>query len=116
VMTPPTPQDERTTTQRRADAMGELARRLLEQGGLPVVQGQRPQLGVRRTKMEDTFHVRKIAAETPNADSIPARVPAPQAFCGMSCKALDAYEWLCIILSFTCCIFRFITNTVRSPT
>jgi len=43
---PPTPEDYRTPTQRRADALVELARRQLDHGDLPEVGGQRPHLAV----------------------------------------------------------------------
>jgi hypothetical protein len=42
----PLPGDERSAPQRRADALGELARRQLEGGGLPEVGGQKPHLTV----------------------------------------------------------------------
>jgi uncharacterized protein DUF222 len=46
VMTPPAEGDERSSAQRRADALAELARRQLAAGELPTVGGQRPQVGV----------------------------------------------------------------------
>lgn len=46
IMTPPVDGDERTPTQRRADALAELARRHLIAGTLPTVGGVRPQIGV----------------------------------------------------------------------
>jgi hypothetical protein len=46
VMTPPGEGDTRTAGQRRADALVELARRLLTTGTLPSVGGVRPQVGV----------------------------------------------------------------------
>ncbi len=46
LMKPPRADDLRTATQRRADALIELARRNLVAGGLPTVGGQRPQLGI----------------------------------------------------------------------
>jgi len=44
LMGPPARDDERTTAQRRADALRELARRQLDGGELPQVGGQRPHL------------------------------------------------------------------------
>jgi uncharacterized protein DUF222 len=46
VMAPPAEGDERSSAQRRADALAELARRPLAAGELPTVGGQRPQVGV----------------------------------------------------------------------
>lgn len=46
VMTPPAPDDTRTTGERRADAITELARRALDSDTLPTVAGQRPHLVV----------------------------------------------------------------------
>src|SRR6266508_3683738 len=43
---PAGPDDERTAAQRRADALGELARQALQTGRLPQEGGQRPQLTV----------------------------------------------------------------------
>jgi hypothetical protein len=43
---PPTPDDKRTPTQRRADSMVELARQKLNSGNLPEVGGQKPHLAV----------------------------------------------------------------------
>ena len=43
---PPTAEDYRTPTQRRADALVELARQQLDSGTLPEVGGQRPHLAV----------------------------------------------------------------------
>ena len=45
-MTRPRPGDERLPSQRRADALVELARRQLDGGGLPASGGQRPHLSV----------------------------------------------------------------------
>ena len=40
------PNDDRTATQRRADALVELARRQLQNGNLPTVAGERPRLSI----------------------------------------------------------------------
>jgi hypothetical protein len=40
------PDDDRTPRQRRADALGELARRVLDGGGLPTAGGERPHVHV----------------------------------------------------------------------
>jgi len=44
LMTPPGPDDERTASQRRADALVEMATRQLDGGELPCVGGQKPHL------------------------------------------------------------------------
>jgi hypothetical protein len=46
LMRPPAPGDERTSAQRRADALIELARGAIAGGGLPTVGGVRPHLGI----------------------------------------------------------------------
>lgn len=46
LMPPPVDRDERTTSQRRADALGDLARSFLEGSESPVVGGERPHLNV----------------------------------------------------------------------
>jgi len=46
LMPPPSDHDERTTTQRRADALGDLARAFLEGTETPIVGGERPQFTV----------------------------------------------------------------------
>jgi hypothetical protein len=46
LMPPPADNDERTTTQRRADALGDLARSFLEGSETPLVGGERPHLNV----------------------------------------------------------------------
>jgi hypothetical protein len=46
LMPPPAVGDERTTTQRRADALGDLARSFLEGSEPPVVGGERPHINV----------------------------------------------------------------------
>lgn len=46
LMPPPSDHDERTTTQRRADALGDLARAFLEGAQTPIVGGERPQLNI----------------------------------------------------------------------
>jgi hypothetical protein len=46
LMPPPTESDARTTSQRRADALGDLARSFLEGSESPVVGGERPHLSV----------------------------------------------------------------------
>jgi hypothetical protein len=46
LMTPPAADDERVASERRADAMTEMARRQLDLGGLPKVGGQKPHLMV----------------------------------------------------------------------
>lgn len=46
LMGPPADDDDRTATQRRADALVELARHQLDGGGLPEVAGQKPHLVV----------------------------------------------------------------------
>ena len=46
LMTPPGPGEDRTTPQRRADALIDLARRALDSGTLPVLGGRRPHLSV----------------------------------------------------------------------
>ncbi len=46
LMGPPAEDDNRTATQRRADALVELARQQLDAGGLPEVAGQKPHLVV----------------------------------------------------------------------
>jgi hypothetical protein len=46
LMKPPAPDDHRTTGQRRADALADLARGALAHGHLPTVGGMRPQVGI----------------------------------------------------------------------
>jgi hypothetical protein len=46
LMPPPADNDERTTTQRRADALGDLARSYLDGSGAPLVGGERPHINV----------------------------------------------------------------------
>jgi hypothetical protein len=46
LMPPPTKSDSRTTSQRRADALGDLARSFLEGSELPIVGGERPHINV----------------------------------------------------------------------
>ena len=46
LMPPPAANDERTTTQRRADALGDLAHSYLEGSETPLVGGERPHLNV----------------------------------------------------------------------
>jgi hypothetical protein len=46
LMPPPADGDERTTSQRRADALGDLARSFLEGSQSPIVGGERPHLNV----------------------------------------------------------------------
>jgi len=46
LMPPPADNDERTTTQRRADALGDLARSYLEGSETPLVGGERPHMNV----------------------------------------------------------------------
>lgn len=46
LMPPPAESDGRTTSQRRADALGDLARSFLDGAGSPVVGGERPHLNV----------------------------------------------------------------------
>jgi hypothetical protein len=41
-----TPEDDRTPTQRRADALGEICRQWLDRGGRPEVAGERPHVSV----------------------------------------------------------------------
>ncbi|HSK07484.1 MAG TPA: DUF222 domain-containing protein [Acidimicrobiia bacterium] len=45
-MPPPADNDERTTTQRRADALGDLARSYLDGSETPIVGGERPHINV----------------------------------------------------------------------
>jgi hypothetical protein len=45
-MPPPADEDDRTTSQRRADALGDLARSFLDGSESPVVGGERPHLSV----------------------------------------------------------------------
>jgi hypothetical protein len=46
LMRPPAPDDDRTPTQRRADALVDLARGALARGTLPTAGGRRPQIGI----------------------------------------------------------------------
>ncbi|MGH8947982.1 MAG: DUF222 domain-containing protein, partial [Acidimicrobiia bacterium] len=46
LMPPPADSDDRTTSQRRADALGDLARSFLEGSEAPIVGGERPHLNV----------------------------------------------------------------------
>jgi hypothetical protein len=46
LMPPPTESHSRTTSQRRADALGDLARSFLEGSELPIVGGERPHINV----------------------------------------------------------------------
>lgn len=46
LMPPPAASDERTTSQRRADALADLARGFLEGSDTPTVGGERPHLTV----------------------------------------------------------------------
>jgi len=46
LMRPPTPGDERTAPQRRADALADLARGAIAGGALPTVGGVRPSIGI----------------------------------------------------------------------
>ena len=71
LMGPRARDDERTPDQRRADALVELAGRVLDSGGLPVRGGQRPHLTVTAT------HVTKntIVASWLNSPRSPRRPP-----------------------------------------
>jgi len=68
----PSKRDERTSTQRRADALVELCRRQLDGGKLPQVGGQRPHLTI--TASAETLIARsgQPAGELAWADTIPA--------------------------------------------
>ncbi len=59
LMKPPNRDDERTMTQRRADALIELARLALARGDLPLVGGMRPRVGILLTP-EAFSHARSV--------------------------------------------------------
>jgi len=72
LMRPPAADDERTATQRRADAMVELARSQLDGGRLPEVGGQKPHLMVTVDIDTLTKQPGSRAAELEWAQPIPA--------------------------------------------
>jgi len=67
----PSKGDERTTTQRRADALVELCRRQLDGGKLPQVGGQRPHLMITASRQTLTGGSGHPAGELAWADTIP---------------------------------------------
>jgi Domain of unknown function (DUF222) len=72
LMGPPAEDDRRTATQRRADAMVELARRQLDGGRLPEVGGQKPHLMVTVDAATLSKQPGSRAAELEWAQPIPA--------------------------------------------
>jgi hypothetical protein len=72
LMGPPAEDDHRTATQRRADAMVELARRQLDGGQLPEVGGQKPHLMVTVDAATLSKQPGSRAAELEWAQPIPA--------------------------------------------
>ena len=72
VMGPPAADDDRTATQRRADALVDLARRKLDGGGLPQVGGQKPHLMVTVDMATLAKQPGSRAAELEWAQPIPA--------------------------------------------
>jgi hypothetical protein len=72
LMTPPHHDDRRSASQRRADALVELAQRQLEAGTLPESGGQKPHLVVSTTLETLAQAAGAPAAELEGADLIPA--------------------------------------------
>ena len=69
---PPTPEDQRTPKQRRADSLVELARQQLDRGTLPEVAGQKPHLAVTVSMATLANQPGSPAAELEWAQPIPA--------------------------------------------
>src|SRR6202521_4613416 len=72
LMGPPADDDQRSAPQRRADAMGELARRQLDGGQLPEVGGQKPHLMVTVDAATLSKQPGSLAAELKWSQPIPA--------------------------------------------
>src|SRR6266540_1110465 len=72
LMGPPKPEDERTTPQRRADSIMEMAQRQLDGGRLPKVAGQKPHLMVNVDLATLAGQPHSPAAELEWAQPIPA--------------------------------------------
>jgi hypothetical protein len=72
LMTPPAADDERKPSERRADALTEMARRQLDGGQLPMVGGQKPHLMVSVEMATLTHEPGSRAAELEWSQPIPA--------------------------------------------
>jgi Domain of unknown function (DUF222)/HNH endonuclease len=82
------PEDHRSPRQRRADALVELARRLLDGGGLPAIGGERPHLNV----IVDLATLEYRAASRPSDDTASATVDASSDTASATVDASSAAE------------------------